>query len=164
VTNRYTQAESHPSGFSSGKMEPSSSGEWVRHTDYYELQEEHIKLQSKAGLVRVCVNCGSCASAGHDRSLPMEDCPSPEACTFDLTPSEAVMYWRKMFYDIRKERDALQKELAAIRAELEPPDDWSTHLAARVMCKAAKRYDAIIERVNEVENRTLCSLDHKNDE
>jgi hypothetical protein len=58
----------------------------------------------------MCVNCGRYVGADHDRALPGPDCPSPDACTFDLTPSEAVLHWRKRAHDLLAERDALRDE------------------------------------------------------
>jgi hypothetical protein len=60
-------------------------------------RERDVALE-KAGLLRMCVNCGASAPAECDRLASPPSCPSPDACSFDMTPHEAWQYWRKKYH------------------------------------------------------------------
>lgn len=64
------------------------------------------------GLVRMCVNCGATRPADYGMVTPRAGCPSPDACTWDMTPQEAVAHWRKIAHD-------RYAALAAERAKVE---------------------------------------------
>jgi DNA-directed RNA polymerase subunit RPC12/RpoP len=69
--------------------------------------------------MRMCVNCGRRTGSDHNRAMPLPDCTSPDACTFDLTPDEAWLYWRQIAHDVRVERDDLRAKLAEAVGALE---------------------------------------------
>jgi hypothetical protein len=52
---------------------------------------------------RLCVVCGRKVPASHDRSKPAPECPTPEACTIDMTIEEAFLHWRKVAHDRREQ-------------------------------------------------------------
>jgi hypothetical protein len=64
---------------------------------------------------RLCVNCGRIAHVKLGEVLP--ECVGPDgmaACTFDLTPHEAAMYWRQQWHD---QRTAHAQAIRAAQAE-----------------------------------------------
>lgn len=67
---------------------------------------ERDALRERVGETRMCVNCGRYAQREHDRVEPLADCPSPDACTFDMTPDEAWQYWREKYHALRAKLDA----------------------------------------------------------
>jgi len=56
---------------------------------------------------RLCVNCGRHVDASHDRSESLKGCPSPDACTFDMTMEEALQHWRVKAHQERERADNL---------------------------------------------------------
>ena len=71
------------------------------------------------GLVRLCVNCGKTRPADYGAATPRAGCPSPDACTWDMTPQEAADHWRKIAHDrytaIAAERAKTAKLVEAAR-------------------------------------------------
>lgn len=64
---------------------------------------------------RMCVVCGISVPASHDRSEAWPECPAKDACTFDMTPSEAADHWRNLAHQEREQNAALEKENQELR-------------------------------------------------
>lgn len=62
---------------------------------------------------RLCVACGRTVAIPC-RFDPVPDCPSPDACTLDMTAEEAWQYWRRVAHD---QRTAHAAALAEARRE-----------------------------------------------
>ena len=77
------------------------------------LRAERDALRAETDAFRMCVACGIVVAASHDRTQPGPGCKAPDACTFDLTPSEAWQHWRTKEHAARAERDDALARLAA---------------------------------------------------
>lgn len=51
---------------------------------------------------RMCVVCGLTKPATDPRETPHPDCPAQDACTFDMTDTEAADHWRKKYHDLQQ--------------------------------------------------------------
>lgn len=63
--------------------------------------QERLDEAEKVVEERVCVNCGRRRSTSEERNTPHPECPSPDACIWDMTPDEAWQYWRQRYHDLR---------------------------------------------------------------
>jgi hypothetical protein len=70
---------------------------------------------------RMCVNCGRTRPASEGRDAPGKDCPSPDACTWDMTPEEAADHWRKLAHNRAAEIARLREALLALADEYADP-------------------------------------------
>lgn len=95
---------------------------------------------------RMCVACGTRVPASHDRAQPGPGCPSPDACTFDLTPHEAWQHWRAVAHQRAVENTALRAERDAIQA------------AARDCFNAQTEIDETWDAIGTRGNRAAVSL------
>jgi hypothetical protein len=50
------------------------------------------------GTMRECLNCGRVRPVSEGRRSPGEGCPSPDACTWEMTTEEAWAYWQERGY------------------------------------------------------------------
>lgn len=72
--------------------------------EFENLEKERDQLKEKLGNLRMCVNCGKTIDSSLPRDTTPEDCTSPGACTFNLTPQEAWLYWRRKYYELQQEK------------------------------------------------------------
>ena len=63
---------------------------------------------------RMCVVCGRIFPASQDRTVPGEGCPTPDACTLDMTTEEAFEHWRDIAHEQRIEIARMREALEAI--------------------------------------------------
>lgn len=65
---------------------------------------------------RMCVACGRSVPASHGRVDPAPGCPTPEACTLDMTDAEAAQHWRQKYHDLRQKRPSAPDVAALVEA------------------------------------------------
>lgn len=75
------------------------------------LSAEVERLKEELGHTRMCLNCGKTVDANEiKRGDELPECIGPEglsACTFNLTPQEAWLHWRKVAQERREEVERL---------------------------------------------------------
>jgi hypothetical protein len=89
------------------------------------LDAERDTLRAELGKVRMCVNCGKTIDASSPRQTSLPTCENKDgmsACTFDMTPAEAVEFWRVKAHMERTRAERAEAELAEARALLR---QWS---------------------------------------
>ena len=73
------------------------------------------ELELAAGVTRECVNCGRRRPAEIGRAGSGDGCPSPDACTWDFTPMDALAIYRERIYKSRNTIAELQAEIKRLR-------------------------------------------------
>jgi hypothetical protein len=81
--------------------------------------EERMKAaEEQASKLRMCVNCGKYAPAGHPRHEPFPECVDPatgfSSCTFDMTPHEAWQHWSAKAHALQARVKVLEDALTEI--------------------------------------------------
>lgn len=98
----------------------------------FDLRAVLDELDLAKGVIRMCVNCARTRPASEGRETPGEGCPSPDACTWDMTPQEAIHHQRLRAANLRH---GLSNLYDAIPAEPATEDDpaFQDAMAARVL-------------------------------
>jgi hypothetical protein len=100
------------------------------------------------GKMRICLNCGRTRDADEGRCKPGEGCPSPDACTWDHTPQEAIAKASHIAHCERLRAAAADARLAVMVEALEriagasegdaDLDEWGAAEVARTAIRALK--------------------------
>ena len=74
---------------------------------------------------RLCLVCGETVPGSHPRHEPAPGCSTPDACTLDMTTTEAAAYWRRTANELFAELELMKRHTS-----LTPEQATGTHGAA----------------------------------